>query len=155
MESPNAYAMSKMFSQLTALQVSFTVKTKLLPTKAKPIYGVYHELPGDDTILLKADLPLLASLGGALVGLPDAAVKERIQSATLDETMRDAIHEVLNITSTLLSTPHRVIFKTMHTDAAYLNGPAQSILKSPVLVSHFEVSVPGYTGGGLSVMADL
>jgi hypothetical protein len=144
-----------MFSQLTGLQVSFTAKPRSTPSKSKLIYGVYSELPGQSTILLRADLPLLASIGGALVGLPDSLVNERIRATFLDETLRDAMHEVLNVTSTLLSTAHRVVFKTMYTDAAHLSGPALSILNSPILATVFDVSIKGYTGGEFSIFADL
>jgi len=144
-----------MYSDLTGLQVSFTVKPRSTPSKNRLIFGVYSELPAQDTILLRADLPLLASMGGALVGLPDSIVNERIRASTLDETLRDAMHEVLNITSTLLSTAHRVIFKTMYTDAAHLSGPALSILNSPILATCFDVSIQGYTGGELSIFSDL
>jgi hypothetical protein len=155
MISPNARALSKMFSTLTGLSVSCVAKPRFTSSSAKLVYGIYNELPEHDTILLRADLHLLASLAGSLVGLPDSLVTARIGGASLDETLRDAIRDVFNYTSTLLSTSHRVVFKSMCTDVQYLNGPARSILNSPVLAATFDVSIPGYTGGQLSIFSDL
>src|ERR1035438_8820853 len=43
--------------------------------------------PHETAIVVKADLPLLGSFAGALVGLPDAAVKEHLRATPLEELM--------------------------------------------------------------------
>jgi hypothetical protein len=42
------------------------------------------------------DSPLLGSLVGVLVSLPDSAVKERLAVTPIEELLHDAIYEVLN-----------------------------------------------------------
>jgi len=63
--------------------------------------------------ILQLDLPLLGSLGGALLGLPSDTIKEGLMSPTGDEPLRDAMHEVLNVASTIISIDHRAIFQSM------------------------------------------
>src|SRR5271163_2620811 len=101
MAEPTAYALSKHLSELVGRKVAFAVTAAAAETKIKQIYGIYTVLPYETAVLIKTDLPLLGSLGGVLVGLPDSAVKEHLAASPMDELMRDAMHEVLNVTSTV------------------------------------------------------
>ena len=104
MSEPTPFLLSRCFSQLIDRKVTF-VQTPLAPPdlKVKQIYGIYNLLPYEAAIIVKADLPLLGSLGGALVGLPDSAVKEHLRVTPLDELLRDAINEVLNIAAAAIT----------------------------------------------------
>jgi hypothetical protein len=86
--------------------------------------------------------------------MPASLVDDRASSSPLDETLRGGIQEVLNVLSTLLSGAHRVVFRSMCTDVAYLTGPARSILNSHVLASTFQVTIKGYTGGELTIFSE-
>jgi hypothetical protein len=147
--------MSKTLSQLTGREVGFTLKPKPTPSGSKPIYGIYTVLPENDPIVMKADIRLLASFGGALVGLPDAVVADRAKEVPMDEVLRDAIHEVFNVCSTPLSARHRVMFKSMHTEAHQLDSSARDLLNCSILATCFDVSIWGYTGGELIVYSGL
>jgi hypothetical protein len=154
MISPNAQALSKTLTTLTGLPVSCARKPRFTPSKSRRVYGIYNELPAHDTILLRADMSLLASLGGCVAGMPDELAADRAKSSPLDETLRAGIHEVLNVLSTLLSGPERVVFRSMCTDVGYLTGPARSILNSHAPAQTFEVTIKGYTGGELTIFSE-
>jgi hypothetical protein len=151
MSAPTAYGMSKMLTQLTGREVSFHLKAKPAPSSPHPLYGVYEGQPEEKTMVVKADLRLLASFGGLLVGLPDPVVAEQASEVPLGELLRDAIHEVLNVSSTPLSVNSRVVFKTMHTSLQELSPSAREVLNHPSLTTCFDVSVAGYTGGEMIV----
>ena len=154
MTSPNAQALSKTLTTLTGLPVSCARKPRFTPSKARRVYGIYNQLPAHDTILLRADLPLLASLGGRIAGLPNSLMAESADSSPLDSNLREGIQQVLSLLSTLLSGTERVVFRSMCTDVAYLTGPARSILNSQGLAPTFEVTIQGYTGGELTIFSE-
>jgi hypothetical protein len=153
MSEPTPYALSQIFSQLIGRKVTFTQTTAAPETKIKQMYGVYKVLPHETAIVVKTDLPLVASMAGVLVGLPDSAVKERIAVSPIEEILRDAIHEVLNIASTVVTTEGRAVFSKMVTDPALIDGAADKILKKPDRRSYFNVLVDGYQGGKFTIFA--
>ena len=104
MSEPTPYALSKHFTELIGRKVTFTQTTAAAETKIKQMYGIYTVLPGETAIVVKTDLPLLGSLAGVLVGLPDSSVKEHLAVTPIEELLRDAIHEVLNIASAVVTT---------------------------------------------------
>ncbi len=152
MAPTTAYALSTMLSQLTGREVGFALKLRPSPTKERAVYGVYTTLPKDTALVVKADLALLGSFAGALVMLPNNEVTGRIKTLPLEEVLRDAVHEVLNVTSSCLSGEGRVVFKTMHFDENVMSQAALDVLRKPALTSCFDVTVKGYTGGQFTVM---
>jgi len=154
MNSPNAQALSKTLTRFTGIPVTCTPRYRYSHVRSKRVYGIYNELPAHDTILIRADFPLLASLGGRIAGMSDSLVAEGSSSTPLEPTLRGGIHDVLNILSTLLSGPERVIFRSMCTDVAYLTGPARSILNFPAATSTFQVTIPGQESGELTIFTD-
>ena len=94
MPEPTPLSLSHLFTQLIGRKVTFAPTTISPETKIKQMYGIYNVLPHETAIVVKADLPLLASLAGVMVGLPDSAVKECLAKSPLEELLRDAIHEV-------------------------------------------------------------
>ena len=97
MSEPTPYGLSRCFTQLLGRKVTFVQTTFALDMHIRQMYGIYTVLPHETAIVVKADLPLLGSFAGALVGLPDPAVREHLRAMPLEELMRDAICEVLNI----------------------------------------------------------
>jgi hypothetical protein len=153
MSEPTPYALSKHFSDLIGRKVTFTQTTAAPETKIKQIYGIYAVLPGETAIVVKSDLPLLGSLAGVLVGLPDSSVKEHLAVSPVEELLRDAIHEVLNITSAVITTEVRAVFVRMVADPLLIDGTAGKVFKKPDHRSYFNVLVDGYQGGKFTIFA--
>jgi hypothetical protein len=153
MAEPTPFALSKLFTDLIGRKVTFTQTTVAAETKIKQMYGIYRLLPGETAIVVKSDLPLLGSLAGVLVGLPDAAVKERLAATPVEELLRDAIHEVLNITSAVVTNEGRAVFVKMVADPVLIDGEAGKVFKKPGHRSYFNVLVDGYQGGKFTVFA--
>ncbi len=153
MSEPTPYALSKHLTGLIGRKVTFTQTVVAPETKIKQMYGIYTVLPHETAIVVKADLPLLGSLGGVLVGLPDSAIKEHLAATPVEELLRDAIHEVLNVTSTVVTTEGRAVFVKMIADPILIDGAAGKVLKKPDHRSYFNVTVDGYQGGKFTIFS--
>ena len=130
MSEPTPYALSKHLTGLMGRKGTFTQTVVAPETKIKQMYGIYTVLPHETAIVVKADLPLLGSLGGVLVGLPDSAIKEHLAATPVEELLRDAIHEVLNVTSTVVTTEGRAVLVKMIADPILIDGAAGKVLRS-------------------------
>jgi len=155
MAEPTPYVITQLFSDLVGRPVSVTQIPKAIPTKVKQMYGVYSIKPMNTPRVVQADLPLLGSFAGSLLGLPNDSVKERVAAATMDDGFRDAMHEFLNIASTIVSTEYRAVFQTMYNDPVYMTSDAQDVLKEPVYRNYFSIKVDGYEGGAFAILAPL
>jgi hypothetical protein len=153
MSEPTPYGLSQHFSALIGRKVAFAQATLSVDGKTKQMYGIYNVVPHERPIVVKAEMPLLGSMAGALVGLPDSAVKERLGVTPLEEVLRDAIHEVLNVAATVITTDGRAIFTKMVPEPAYIDGAAGEMFKKPDHRSYFNVTVEGYTGGKFLVFS--
>ena len=153
MSEPTPFALSKLFSELIGRKVTFAQTTVAAETKIKQMYGIYNVLPHETAIVVKADLPLLGSLAGVMVGLPDSAVKECLAVSPLGEVLRDAIHEVLNIASAVVTNEGRAVFTRMVTDTGLIDGAAGKLFKKPDRKNYFNVLVDGYQGGKFTIFA--
>lgn len=152
MAEPTPYALSQLFSQLIGREVSFSLVLKPPASKSKTIYGGYIILQQNRALVVKADLPLLGCLAGALLGLPNETAVERALETPMNESVRDAIHEILNIASTAVSTEGRVVFKNMATDLVYLEGEAMDVAQAPDLQSNYFVSIGGQAEGLFTIL---
>jgi hypothetical protein len=153
MSEPTPYALSKLLTELVGRKVTFTQTTVSPETKVRQMYGIYTVLPLETAIIVKSDLPLLGSLAGALLGLPDSGVKEHLAANPVEELLRGAIYEVLNIASTVVTTEGRAVFVKMITDPILIDGTAGTVLKKPNHRSYFNVLVDGYQGGKFTIFA--
>jgi hypothetical protein len=153
MSEPTPFALSRLFSQLIDRKVTFVQTTVALDTKIRQMYAIYTVFPHETAIVVKADLPLLGSFAGVLVGLPDAVVKEHLAATPVGELLRDAIYEVLNIASAAITTEGRAVFTKMVTDPAYIDGDAGKVFKKPDHRSYFNVLVDGHQGGKFTVLS--
>jgi hypothetical protein len=131
MAEPTPFALSQLFTQLIGRKVTFAQTTAAAETKIKQMYCIYDVHPQATSIIVKTDLPLLGSLAGVLVGLPDSAIKERLAVSPIEELLRDAINEVLNIASAVVCTEGRAVFSKMLADPTSIEGVAAKLLKRP------------------------
>jgi len=153
MSEPTPFALSKIFSELIGRKVTFVQTTAAPETKIKQMYGIYTVLPHETAIVVKSDLTLLGSLAGVLVGLPDSSVKEHLAVNPIEELLRDAIHEVLNIASAVITNEGRAVFVKMVADPILIDGNAGKVLKKPDHRSYFNVLVDGYQGGKFTIFS--
>jgi hypothetical protein len=153
MPEPTPFALSRRFSQLIGRKVTFTQVAATPDTAAKQIYGIYTVLPLATPVVVKADQRLLASVAGALVGWPDPVVKEHLAVVPMEELLRDAIYEVLNVASAAIAAEGRAVFTNMETITARIDGDAAAVLRSPGHRSYFNVAVDGYVGGKFIIFA--
>lgn len=153
MTEPTPFTLSKLFSELTDRQVTFARLPGCPPSKALPLYGTYVVLPAEHTIVVKADVPALACLASALLGMPAETAIEHALETPMDESVRDAIHEVLNIASTALSTDGRVVFKGMTTNRKELGLEAEFTVAKPTAKPTYKITVDGEAHGSLTVLS--
>lgn len=146
MKEPTAFALSQFFTALAGKPVSFSLAVNAPDPKVPCMYGVYSVLPGDNTLVMRISLKSLALLGGALLGLPNESAIERAQLTPLDEAMRDAMHEVLNIASTAIGSETRVVFKKMFRDLRSVPAEAAAVISKPSLRSSYRLAVGGVEG---------
>jgi hypothetical protein len=153
MAEPTPFRLSQLFSQLIGRKVVFTQTTAALESKIRQMYGIYTVPPHEVAIVVKADLPLLGSLAGVLVGLPDSAVKDHLRANPVEELLRDAIYEVFNIASAAIFTEGRVVFTKMVSDPTCIDGNSEKALKKPDRRNYFNVTVDGYQGGKFTILS--
>ena len=157
MAEPTPYAMARLFTQLVGREVGFAQLTRPAASppasRVKQLYGVYTVLPGGSARVVQADLPLLGSFAGALLGLPSESIQQRVAEPRLDDLLRDAIHEVLNVASTVVCTTGRAVFQDFYNDPVYLPEQATLTMNSPLYRSYFNVTMEGYEGGAFSLLA--
>jgi hypothetical protein len=153
MAEPTPFALSRRFTQLVGRTVTFVQKPATLDSKLNQIYGIYTVLPYETAAVIKADLRLLGSIAGALVGLPDPVVVDHLAANPMEELLRDAIYEVLNVAAATISTEGRAVFTKMVTNPTLIEGAAAETLKKPFRRSYFAVTVDGYQGGKFSIFS--
>jgi hypothetical protein len=153
MKELTPFAIAKLFTDLIGRNVNFTQVLKAPPASAKQVYGTYLLKPMDSTAVVQVDRTLLGSLAGAMLGFPGGSMQERLSGATLDESLRDAMHEILNITSTVVSLEYRAVFQKMYMEAVVLPSAATDVMHEPLFRSYFNVSVDSYDGGAFSIFS--
>ena len=111
------------------------------------IYAIYDVLPHDGLVVVKADVRLLASLGGALMGLPNDGLAEHIKGSSLLEPLSDAAYEILNIASKVVTATGRAVLKAVVNNPESLDQASALTIKNGQQRSYFNVTVQDYSGG--------
>ena len=151
MAEPTPNALSKQFTGLVNRKVSFIVTKPFGVVNGDQVYGVYTVFPSQATLVVRADLALFGSLAGALVGLPDAEVKTRLKIGLGDDLLPDAMKEVFNVSSPVLTGEGRAHFNQMVTKAVYLSTEAAKAMDTAIRRSCFNVEIEGYQGGRFAI----
>ena len=154
MSVPMQYALTHLLTDLVGRKVTFTPVTSGPGTKTRQVYGIYQCLPNEEPLVVEADLPLLGSFAGTLVGLSDSEVQNRLVGPALEDLFADAIYEVLNVASSALSSEGRAVLSKMVTDTNGIKGTAaETIVGKPNHTVAFNVIIEGYRGGRFTVLS--
>jgi hypothetical protein len=148
----SAFALSRLLSDLTGRKVQVVEADGETDTRMPSSIGTYTVQPEGSGIVMKIDTLLLGSLGGALAGLPEALVKQQVSSG-IEEMLRDAMHEVLNVTSSALTTEGRAVLKSMITEKSQADIASREALKRSYTHAHYSATISGYPGGNIALYA--
>jgi hypothetical protein len=88
-----------------------------------------------------------------LIGLSPEVIQERVEETTVDDSLKDALGEVMNIASRIVTLEHRGVFKGLYGDPSQMPPGARSTLRDPCYSSHYKVTIDGYEGGAFSLLA--
>jgi len=147
-----AQRLSRHFSTLTGRRVTFAGVRPSVGSKARQIFAAYTMFPDAAPMVVHADVPLLGSFAGALVGLPASEVSARLKVKPLDELMSDAIHEVLNIAGAVINNEQRVVLIVLTEEVEKMPEPGRILLAKAAVRSDFDVTIDEYEGGRLTVL---
>lgn len=116
-------------------------------------YGVYVRDAGETAALCGADTHLAASFGAALTMMSPGVAKEAAKSRTFNPMMIENLRETMNICTRLLLdvTSAHVRLDQVY-QAAKLPAPAATLLKAAHRRRDFQLLLPKYGGGVLTVM---
>lgn len=153
MHEPSARSMSQLFSQLTDRHVSFILEPNAAAGKGPSIFALYTEFPDNNPIVAQADRATVAVLAAALLGMPEDTAIERALEQPLNEAIRDAMHEVLNIGSTALSTVGRVVLKDFVTEPVAIAQVGKAVMADPSSKSTYRVAIDGKPRGIFSLFS--
>lgn len=149
----DARGLSKLLSDLSGRIIRFAPVTKAPAGKIPAVYGSYECLPSGNLFVMQVDAALLGLLAGSLLGLPDDVATQRAVQATDDEPLRDAMHEILNITSSALSTDERVVLRRMGRSADAFPEPEASTIRLPDSKLCFNVFIAEKLVGGVALLS--
>ncbi|MGO8759041.1 MAG: hypothetical protein ACLQG3_13030 [Terracidiphilus sp.] len=153
MREPTQQELSHHFSNLIGRRVVFEKTISNVESKNKKIFAVYKSFPAEATIVVKADLCVLGSLAGGLVGLPDSEVQSRLAAPVLDDLLSDAISEILNVATAAFAPEGRATFLEMLTNPSAVKDAAAEVLAKPKQQVSFNVTVENYQGGKVHILA--
>jgi hypothetical protein len=116
-------------------------------------YGVYVKDTGETAALCGADTNLAASFGAALTMLPPGVAKEAAKSRDFNPMMIENLRETMNICTRLVldATSQHVRLDQVY-QAAKLPAAAAALLKAAHGRREFQLQMPKYGGGVLTVM---
>lgn len=151
MAEATAFSLSKFFSELTGQHVSFAIASNAPTPKGDYMYGLYSVISDASPMLLRMSLSSIALMGGALLGMPAELAMERVKAAEVDESLRDAMHEVLNIASTAFSPDDRIVFKGMSRSVDAFPAGVKGLLQNASRKSSYRVAVNNSTAELLTI----
>jgi hypothetical protein len=116
--------------------------------------GVFIADSGVPVALCGADVNLAASFGAAFSMLPVATVKEAAKSRELTGVMIENLREIMNICTRLVmdaTSPHLRLEQVYPTKS--LPAPAAALLGAPQGRREFQIQLPKYGGGVLTLIS--
>lgn len=117
-------------------------------------FGVFIADSGAPVALCGADANLAASFGAGLSMLPVAAAKDAAKTHELTSVMVENVREIMNICTRLVmdaASPHLRLEQVYSCKS--LPAPANALLSAPQGRREFQIQVPKYGGGVLTVVS--
>lgn len=110
---------------------------------------------GTPTAIAVFDLPLVIGAGSAFLQTSPGAAAASVETGALDDDIREAFHEVVNVMAKLLNsavTPH-VRLGGMHALPGDVPVGVAAVALEPAARADYRVLIEGYPGGIVTVLA--
>jgi len=129
-------------------------KGAALPPGSKVVIGEYRRDDGSLGALCVCDIAAASSAGAALALIPPGAAQDSIKAAKIPENIAENLQEVLNIMSRLFQngTTPRVVFKAVTLPPSGGSSDAALLMKKPAIRADFDVVIPNYPPGKITMM---
>lgn len=125
-----------------------------LAVENSKLYGLYVDSEEKPVAVCLCDTNFAAYAGAALSMLPPGGAEDAAESGDISATMKENVYEVMNICSRLLmsdKTPHLKLVN-MYSDLGELSDDAVAMMKNAQAGSHFDIDIPNYGKGRLSLV---
>jgi|ERR1700722_17840072 hypothetical protein len=117
-------------------------------------FGVFVSDGGETVALCGADANLAASFGAAFSMLPPGVAKEAAKARELTAVMIDNVREIMNICTRLVMDSGSLHLRLEQIyPAKSLPAPAAALLGKPNGRREFQLQMPKYGGGVLSLLS--
>lgn len=116
--------------------------------------AVFISDDGEPVAACACDAGFAAAAGSALSMLPPPVAKEAVRTGELTDVMQGNLNEIMNICSRLVmsdTSPHLRLDRVY--PAAAVPASARTLLAAPVARADFEVGLPKYGPGLVSVVS--
>lgn len=115
----------------------------------------YRDKEGTIQAVVPMDQALVTVLGGSLVMVPEAVVKETLEKETVPDNFYENVWEVANIMASLLNKDgaSHVVLVDRHRSVEEAPADMQAVLDLPVRQRWFSVTVTGYGSGRMGFVA--
>jgi len=117
-------------------------------------FGVFIADSGEPVALCGADVNLAANFGAAFSMLPVNAAKEAAKTRELTSVMSENVREIMNICTRLVmdnTSPHLRLEQIYPVKS--LPAPAAALLTAAARRREFQLQLPKYGGGVLTLLA--
>ncbi len=151
---PNDRETLGVLSMLYGDDIKVAMDEDALALENSKLYGLYVDGEGKPVGVCLCDTHFAAYAGAALSMLPPGGAEDAADTGDISATMKENVYEVMNICSRLLmsdDTPHLKL-ENMYNDVAELSEEAVEMIKSAEAGSHFDIDIPNYGKGKLSLV---
>ena len=151
---PNDRETLGVLSMLYGDDIKVAADEDALALEDSKLYGLYVDGEGTPVGVCLCDTHFAAYAGAALSMLPPGGAEDAADTGDISATMKENVYEVMNICSRLLmsdDTPHLKL-ENMYNDVAELSEEAVEMIKSAEAGSHFDIDIPNYGKGKLSLV---
>lgn len=153
---PTAGEIADLFTNLIGEEVSVMEAPAPLATERYAAAGEFETDEQDLSAIIAMDIELAVWLGSGLAMIPKDAAKKNVESKTISGEIADNTREILNIASSLFNKenqPHHIFTNMFLPPKEIFSERAQAALVRDVDRVDYQVEVPGYGKGLMTVLA--